>query len=104
MHAGDRSDDEIRALVEEAFAFRPDHVVIAENREYLRGRQPGVIPALMRAAAISLGCAADQVDLCESPVDGAKRIVSLLRPGDLALLLVHADRQAIFDMLSAAAG
>lgn len=103
MHAGDRSDDEIRALVEGAFALRPDRVVIAENPKYLRGRQPGVIPALMRATAISLGCAADQVLLCETPVDGAKRIIGLLQPGDLALLLVHADRQAVFDLLNAAA-
>lgn len=104
MHAGDRSDDEIRALVEGAFALRPDHVVIAENSKYLRGRQPGAIPALMRAAAISLGCAADRVMLCETPVAGARAIINQVQPGDLALLLVHADRQEIFDMLSAAAG
>lgn len=104
MHAGDRSDDEIRALVEGAFAFRPDHVVIAENLKNLRGRQPGVIPALMRATAISLGCAADRVVLCETPADGARQVISQLQPGDLALLLVHSDRQEIFDMLNAAAG
>jgi cyanophycin synthetase len=102
MHAGDRSDDEIRALVEGAFVLRPDYVVVAENPKYLRGRQPGVIPALIRAAAIGLGCAADRVLLCETPLDGARRVISQLEPGDLALLLVHADRQAVFDMLSAA--
>src|SRR5262245_25519951 len=104
MHAGNRSDDEIRALVEEAFALRPDHVVIAENPKYLRGRQRGVIPALMRAAAISLGCAADRVLLCQTPVEGSMLIVSQLKPHDLALLLVHAERQEIFDMLAAAGG
>ncbi|MGE0279000.1 MAG: Mur ligase family protein [Rhizobiaceae bacterium] len=104
MHAGDRSDDEIRALVEGAFALRPDHVVIAENPKYLRGRQPGVIPTLIRATAISLGCPADRILLSETPTDGARRIISQLQPGDLALLLVHAERQEIFDMLSAATG
>jgi len=104
MHAGNRSDDEIRALVEGAFALRPDHVVIAENPEYLRGRQPGMIPALMRAAAIGLGCAADRVLLSQTPAEGARRVISQLQPGDLALLLVHAERQEIFDLLAAAGG
>jgi hypothetical protein len=73
--------------------LRPDHVVIAENLKYLRGRQPGVIPALIRETAIGLGCAADRVLLCETPLDGARRIIDQLQPEDLALLLVHADRQ-----------
>lgn len=102
MHAGDRSDEEIRALVEGAFALQPDYVVVAENPKYLRGRQPGVIPALIRAAAIDLGCSADRVQLCQTPTEGARRVVSALQPDDLALLLVHAERQEIFDMLAAA--
>jgi UDP-N-acetylmuramyl tripeptide synthase len=104
MHAGDRSDDEIRRLVEGAFVLRPDHVVVAENAKYLRGRSPGVIPALIRATAIGLGCAADRIVLRDTPADGARQIVDLLQPGDLALLLVHAERQEIFEMLGAAAG
>lgn len=100
MHAGDRSDAEIRALVEGAFALRPDHVVVAENPKYLRGRQPGVIPAIIREAAIGLGCPANQVLLAETPIEGTRLVIRQLQPGDLALLLVHADQQKILDLLA----
>ena len=51
-HAGDRSDEEIRALVTGAFALSPDVVVVAENPKFLRGRALGALPALMRARGV----------------------------------------------------
>lgn len=100
-HAGDRSDEDIRALTAGAFALHPDVVVAAENPKYLRGRALGEVPGLIRQAALDQGAAT--VLMAAGPADGAARIIDSLGPGDLALLLVHDDRAAIFDMLAAAA-
>lgn len=98
-HAGDRSDDEIKALARGAFALRPDFAAVAENPDYLRGRAMGEIPALMRAACLAEGMPAGHVLMADNPADGAAKILARLEPGDLALLLVHADRDKIFAML-----
>jgi cyanophycin synthetase len=100
-HAGDRSDEDIRGLVQGAFALRPDVAVIAENPKYLRGRVLGELPALMRQSCLALGLPSDCILLADSPGAAAKRILDLLQPGDLALLLVHDDRDKIFAMLHA---
>lgn len=99
-HAGDRSDEDIRALVRGAFALRPDVVVAAENPKYLRGRATGELPALMQSEAMALGLAASAILPASSPAAGVRAILDRLQPGDLALLLVHDERQAIFDLLA----
>lgn len=101
-HAGDRSDDDIRALTEGAFALHPDYVVAAEIPKYLRGRQPGEVSGLIRQTSIGLGLDPEHVLMAESPAAGAAAIIERLRPGDLALLLVHDERQKIFDLIEAA--
>lgn len=104
MHAGDRSDAEIRALMQGAFALRPDVVVVAENPKYLRGRAEGEVPQILRQEAIALGLPPDAVLLAPRPSAGAAMILDLVAPGDLALLLVHDERAAIFDMLASRQG
>ncbi len=100
-HAGDRSDDDIRGLTSGAFALRPDYVVAAENPKYLRGREMGVVPGLIRDEAMAQGLPADHVLMAPSVAEGAAMIVKRLGPGDLALLLVHDERAKIFAMLEA---
>ena len=98
-HAGDRSDEDIRALTRGAFALKPDVVVAAENPKYLRGRQPGEIPALIRQKCRDLGLPGGQVILADSPSHGARLIVEKLAPNDVALLLVHDERAEIVAFL-----
>lgn len=98
-HAGDRSDADIRALTQGLFALKPDTVVVAEITAYLRGRQTGEIPALIRQASRECGLPDDHILSATSPLDGARQIIERLEPGDLALLLVHDERAAIFEML-----
>ncbi|WP_309665805.1 Mur ligase family protein [Tabrizicola sp.] len=98
-HAGDRSDDDIRGLARGACAFGPDWVMITELPGYLRGRAPGDIPAILRAECLAQGIAADQILQEDSPASGVARIMDLVRPGDLALLLVHSERDKVFAML-----
>ncbi|MGB8812314.1 MAG: Mur ligase family protein [Paracoccaceae bacterium] len=98
-HAGDRSDQDIHDLTAGAFALRPDIVIAAELAGYLRGRQPGEIPQLIRETCEALGMPAGDILLAASPSDGAAKIIRMLEPGDLALLLVHSEREQIFKML-----
>jgi UDP-N-acetylmuramyl tripeptide synthase len=98
-HAGDRSDDDIRALTRGAFRLQPDVVVAAENPKYLRGRPQGEIPALIRQQCFDLGLSNEQVILADSPSHGARLIVEKLAPGDVALLLVHDERVEIVAFL-----
>ena len=98
-HAGDRSDEDIRGLARGACAFGPDWVVITELPGYLRGRAPGEIPALLHAECRAQGIAADQILIEASPATGVAKIMALVRPGDLALLLVHSERDKVFAML-----
>lgn len=100
-HAGDRSDDDIRGLVSGAFDLRPDLVVVAENPKYLRGRALGEVPALMMQRCLELGMAPAQMLLANRPAEAAEMILNRVGPGDLALLLVHDDRDKIFAMLHA---
>lgn len=99
-HAGDRSDEDIRALTRGAFRLRPDFVVAAENPKYLRGRQPGEIPALIRQQCLELGLPDEQVILADSPSHGAGLIAGQLAAGDVALLLVHDERTEIVSLLT----
>jgi len=101
-HAGDRSDEDIRGLAQGAAALRPDGVVVAEMAKYARGRPPGQVQAILADAARKAGV--PEVVLAPGPAAGAREILARLQPGDLALLLVHDERQAIFDLLTAAAG
>ncbi len=98
-HAGDRSNSDIVDLVSGAFALTPDTAVIAENPHYLRGRALGELPRLMQQRCLDLGLNADQILLANSPKAAATLVLDRVQPGDLALLLVHDDRDAIFAML-----
>ena len=99
-HAGDRSDDDIRGLARGACAMRPDVVVVAELDGYRRGRDVGEVPALLQAECLAQGVA--DVRRVDSPSDGVARIMDMVGPGDLALLLVHSERDRIFQMLGGA--
>jgi UDP-N-acetylmuramyl tripeptide synthase len=98
-HAGDRSDQDIHDVTMTALKFDPDIVVSAELEGYLRGREIGEIPALIQQAAIGGGLNPDQIQFAGSPKRAAQQILDQLEPGDLALLLVLAERDDVFQLL-----
>lgn len=98
-HAGDRSDQDIRDVTATALKFQPDVVVAAELEGYLRGRELGEIPNLIEKTALSHGYKADQIQRAASPAQAAAQILGQLEPGDLALLLVLSERDAVLKML-----
>jgi UDP-N-acetylmuramyl tripeptide synthase len=98
-HAGDRSDQDIHDVTLTALRFKPDIVVAVEIEHYLRGRELGEIPPLIKRAAVDAGLKPDQVRFAESPKVGARFIMDQLQPDDLALLLVLAERDEVFQLL-----
>ncbi|MBE9537488.1 MAG: Mur ligase, partial [Proteobacteria bacterium] len=101
-HGGDRSDEDVQDLTAGAFALRPDHVVITELPEYLRGRESGEVSEVIRQACLGGGMEKEQLSFSENPLAGARRALEILRPGDLALLLVHSNRDEVIELLSSA--
>ena len=53
--AGNRSNADIEELAATAARFRPDFVVVKETESYMRGRAPGEVPAILRAALLRAG-------------------------------------------------
>lgn len=98
-HAGDRSNQDIFDLTAGALAFKPDVIVAAELEEYLRGREPGEVPALIAEECVRNGFAESSVITSASPATGAQQIIDQLEPNDLALVLALDERDQIFAML-----
>jgi UDP-N-acetylmuramyl tripeptide synthase len=88
--AGNRPDDDIRALARTAAAAHPDHVVLKDIDGYLRGRVAGEVPALLRDELLRAGHAGDALDLRLREADAAYALLAWARDGDMLVLPVHA--------------
>ena len=103
--AGDRTDAEIRALAAAVWSLRPDRVVIKEMESYLRGRDPGEIPALLRQELARIGAPLDAIVFADSETAAVRGAFTWAAAGDLLVLLSHAARArtlALLDHLAAA--
>ena len=98
--AGDRSDEAIRELARAAWSLGPDHVVVKEMDEYLRGRAPGEVPALLAGEFLRLGLAPESIHQSGPDLAGVRTALEWARPGDLLVLAVHQDRTAIVELLN----
>jgi UDP-N-acetylmuramyl tripeptide synthase len=90
-HAGNRQDAEIEALAGVAAEFRPALVVVKENEAHLRGRPPGEIPQIIRAALVRAGLPEGQLTLRMSEIEAAHCALEWARPGDVLALPVHSS-------------
>jgi UDP-N-acetylmuramyl tripeptide synthase len=95
--AGDRSDDEIAAIAEGVCSIEPDHVVIVELEDYLRGRQPGEVSEIMKQACLQAGMPAERILFAESPLAGVKLAIAEMQADDLGLFLVLSERDQVID-------
>jgi UDP-N-acetylmuramyl tripeptide synthase len=93
--AGDRDDAAIRALGALAAAEHPDCVILKDMPKYRRGREAGAIPALMREGLADAGVADEAVVEVEGDREALAHTLAWLGPGDLALLFVHSDTEAV---------
>ena len=100
-HAGNRKDEDIEALAQVAAEFRPDLLVIKENEAQLRGRAPGEIPRILRAALRRSGMPEAVLHDASGEVDAALYALAWARPGDVLALPLHAlaARNTVVGML-----
>ena len=100
--AGNREDEAIRELARTAAAASPDRIVLKDLPDFLRGRAPGEVPALLQAALLESGF--DNVRLRTEPleIEAARGLIDWARPGDVVVLPVHGRdaRRALVDWLN----
>ena len=98
-HAGDRGDEALRELARAALALKPDRIVIKEMHEMLRGREPGEIPAILEDELRRGGVSTGGIEHAGSELAAVRKALSQARPGDLVILLVHAQREDVLELV-----
>jgi len=103
--AGNREDDAIRALARTAAAAAPDRIVIKDLTDFLRGRAPGEVPALLRDELLRAGFDNVRLHTELSEIDAARSLLDWAQAGDVVVLPVHgrAARTALVDWLDSVA-
>lgn len=101
-HPGDRSDDALNETSAIIAAAAPERVYIRELTGYLRGRAPGETPAKLRDALVRHGIPSTSVIDASGEVDALKQALAAARPGDVILMLVHVEREAVAGALAQA--
>jgi UDP-N-acetylmuramyl tripeptide synthase len=88
-HAGNREDADIERLAMTAAQFAPSLVVVKELEGYLRGREPGEVPRILRNALLRAGLPAESVVQRPGELEAARDAIDWARPGDVLVLPVH---------------
>jgi len=97
--AGDRDDEALRALARSGWALHPDAIVIKEMADYLRGRAPGEIPAIMEGEFLRLGARKEQIIRASSEVEGVQAALDWAQEGDLLVLPTHSNRRDVLELI-----
>jgi UDP-N-acetylmuramyl tripeptide synthase len=100
-HAGDRGDEAIRDLARAAWALGPERVAVKELGEYLRGRQRGEVPEIIRSELARAGAPEQTVSVHEDETSAARTLLEWARDGDLILLSSQAQRDAVLRLVEA---
>lgn len=106
--AGNRDDDAIRELARTAAMVKPDLIVFKDLEGYMRGRQLGEVPGILRDELRRCGIAEQHMLTLSSEVEAARYLIDWTQPHDVLVLPVHAlsSRLAVseyLDQLCAAA-
>jgi cyanophycin synthetase len=100
--AGDRDEAALRELAEIAWRSRPDRIVIKELPTMLRGRKLGEIPAILEDELRQRGAPQEALGHAADDPAAVEQALAWARPGDLLILLVHTERDAVLARLAAA--
>ena len=98
--AGDRTDEALRALARAAWMTIPvDLVVAKELPGYARGRELGEMAMVLASELSAAGAMASQVLHAPDEPSAVEAVMAWSEPGDLVLLTVHQDRDAVLAQL-----
>jgi UDP-N-acetylmuramyl tripeptide synthase len=101
-HAGNRLDEDFRALATVAAEAKPDRVWLKDiGGDYLRGRASGDVAMILREALLAAGMAGDALPVCLDEAQAVREALAWARAGDLLVLPVHepAARDAVVALL-----
>ncbi|MGY6554028.1 MAG: Mur ligase family protein [Wenzhouxiangella sp.] len=102
--AGDRTDDLLRECARAVWAFRPDQIIISELAQYARGRSHGEVFGILHQELLNLGCPANAVDHVETEMEALERALNWSQPGDLLVLLILGEAEAVRERLQKLSG
>jgi UDP-N-acetylmuramyl tripeptide synthase len=87
--AGNREDSAIRELAATAARFQPDLVVLKDLEGFMRGREPGEVPALLRDELEAQGLPAEHIQTVLPEAEAVLALLGWARAGDVLVLPVH---------------
>jgi UDP-N-acetylmuramyl tripeptide synthase len=99
---GDRDDRALDELADAVWAGRPAIVILKEMPKYLRGREFGKVTERLTTAFLSMGAPATSIRRADDEPTGVQQALDESRPGDLLVLSVHTDFDAVMRQLHAA--
>ena len=98
--AGNRDDEQIRALVRAAWSVLSfDRVIVKEEIALLRGRVAGDVPGILVNELARLGVASQHVEIAPSELAAMKRAFEWAQDGDLLVCPIHIDKQDVLSWL-----
>ncbi len=98
--AGDRDNEQLRALVRAAWSVTPfDRVIVKEMPALLRGRSLGDVPAVFVDALRALGVPDARIDVAPSELVAIRHALEWARDGDVLVCPVHIDKALILALL-----
>jgi cyanophycin synthetase len=89
---GDRTDDIVRGVAELG-ARGTDEMAFAHKEQYLRGRDPAELAALLAAGAAAVGV--EDVPVHATELAGLRALLAQCVTGDVLGVMCHAERAAI---------
>jgi UDP-N-acetylmuramyl tripeptide synthase len=98
---GDRSDDDFAQVANQIQRAGASQVFLRDLDGYLRGRQPGEVPALFQRELLARGLEPSQVSIVSGEVEALTRALDGAQPGDFVALLVHIEHDAVHAFLRA---
>ncbi|MCX7034792.1 MAG: Mur ligase family protein [Arenimonas sp.] len=106
--AGNRGDDDIRALAGVAADARPDLVVLKDIDGFIRGRATGEVAQVIGDELRRRGLRDDQLRICLPELGAVRELLAWSQPGDVLVLPIHAldakaEVQSLLDGLQASA-
>ena len=93
--AGDRRDEDIHEAARAIHEMNPTEVRLRDLEHYLRGRQLGEVPALMRETLTALGTPTAVIRDVATEMAVLHEGLAWARPGDVIAILDHVERDEI---------